>query len=85
MESFAIEFFIWFVIVLVIFYVVNEKVGLKRFASIIVAFLIASIIIFFVYQGNLLSEVFITATFLILALFGLSAVLRSTRTLEVKG
>lgn len=74
-----LEFFIWFVIVLIVFYIVNEYVFLKRFASVIVAFLIASIIVFFVFQGDLLSEVFITSTFLILALFGLSAVLRSTR------
>ena len=75
----AFEFLIWFLIVLVIFYAVNEYGGLKRFASAIVAFLIASIVIFFAYQGDLLSEVFITATFLILALFGLSAVFRLRR------
>jgi glycerol uptake facilitator-like aquaporin len=79
MNSSAVEFVIWFLLVLIIFYAVNEYGGLKRFASVLVAFLISSIVIFFAYQGDLLSEIFITATFLILALFGLSAALRSRR------
>jgi TctA family transporter len=79
MEGFAIEFFIWFIVVLIIFWIINSYIGLKRFASTIIAFLIASIIVFVAYQGDLMSEVFITATLIILALFGLSAAIRSVR------
>jgi hypothetical protein len=79
MEGFGWEFLIWLIIVLIVFWIVNNYIGLKRFASAIVAFLIASIAIFVLYNGNLLAEVFVTATFLILALFGLSAVFRSIR------
>lgn len=79
MESFAVEFFIWFVIVLVFFWITNSYIGLKRFASIIISFLIASIVVFIAYQGDLLSEILITATFLIFAFYGLTAALRSIR------
>ncbi len=79
MEGFAIEFFIWFIVVLIVFWIVNSYIGLKRFASTLVAFLISSIIVFIAFQGDLLSEVFITATFIVLALFGLSAAVRSLR------
>jgi hypothetical protein len=83
--STVLEFFMWLVVVVLVFYVINEYVGLKRFASVIIAALIASIVIFFAFHGNLFGEIALSASLIVLALFGLTAALRQKRSDFTRG
>jgi hypothetical protein len=78
MDMTSIELILWIVIVVLVFLVVNNYVGLKRFGSALIAFFIASFVVFLVFN-SILSEVFMSMTFLILAFFGLTTAFRSKR------
>jgi len=77
--SVFMEFVVWFCIVIVVFLLFNTYLFWKRFASILFAFLVASAIVFMAFH-SFLSEVLITATFLMASFYGLTEAARARRT-----
>jgi hypothetical protein len=73
-----VVFIVWFVIIIVVFYVLNEIIGYKRFASVLLATLIASIVAWFFFKG-IQAETYITAIFVVFAIYGFTETLRSFR------
>ena len=79
MISYALEIFLWLIVSIVVFLVINNYVGLKRFGSAILSLLISSIVVAFIYNCDLISEVLFDGSLILLALFGLTAIFRAVR------
>ncbi len=78
MDDFVVEFAIWISIVAITFYVFNELCMFKRFASVLFAATVASFVIFAVY-ASVLSEILVTATFVVWGIYGITQAFRAVR------
>lgn len=74
----VVEILLWLIISMVVFYVCNTILGLRTAASLFLAFLIGSLIIFFCYR-SLFGEIVIMFAIVVGLIYGFFRAIRDRR------